>query len=333
METTTTPSDHKENKDLKSKVLLYGITALALGGAAYGAYTLYEHYVKAGAEKQVMTNPAVQQAETLRAALFRSGLDWGLHFGTANKDAVFAIASEITDFSAVETEYKNLYNADLQDDLREKLGADDLQKFLNTLNYNPNTVENKTKTKGGKTSKIGLGKALIVTIAKANLRKTPQDISHWSFHSNIIKLAEQGVFLGGSTGKTAYDNNGASNTGTLYLEIKSISMDTRKPIFFWVAASQVKAMAKAEFDSTNPPLMRLNEKETLSGMENSRLVIAEYNTPVMDANFKLVAIASPMQALGNEIMQLNDKKGNEYVKFLSQQQNEYWVNKKFIKII
>ncbi|MHB8402034.1 MAG: hypothetical protein ACYDCN_08470, partial [Bacteroidia bacterium] len=150
----TKAAESKSHTDFKTKLLLAGITVLAVSGAVYGGYTLYEHYVKTGAEKDVLTNPAVQQAETLRAALFRSGIDWATHFGTANTDAVLAIASTITDLSAVEAEYKKLYNADLQDDLREKLGADGLQKFLNTFNYNPNTVENKGKTKGGKASTI-----------------------------------------------------------------------------------------------------------------------------------------------------------------------------------
>lgn len=89
------------------------------------------------------------------------------------------------------------------DDLRLKLGADGLTRFLNTMKYNANTVENKASTHTGKPPKIGLGKALIVTIASANLRKKPQDISHWSLHSNIIKTAAQNIFLGGSTGTSA----------------------------------------------------------------------------------------------------------------------------------
>jgi hypothetical protein len=324
-----------DNEHIKTKLLVAGISVLALGGMAYGAYTLYEHYKKTDAEKDVLKKPEVQQAETLHAALFRNGIDWALHFGTSDTNAVMAIASSISDFSAVEAEYKNLYNADLQADLEQKLGADGLQRFLNTFNYNPNTTENKAKAKSsGKASAIGFGKALIVTTAKANLRKKPQDLSRFSLHGNIIKLAEQGVFLGGSTGNTSYDNNGASKTGTLYIEIKSRAWDTRKPIFFWVAASQVKAITSAEMDSTNPPLMQLNEKDTLSGLDISQsTIVAFYNAPIMDANFKLVAMASPMQELGHELMQLDDNKGNVYIKFKSLKQNEYWVNKKFIQII
>jgi len=334
--TTAVATDRKKDTDFKTKLLLLGITVAALGGTAYGIYTFYEHYKKTDTEKDVLTNPAVQQAETLRAALFRSGADWALHFGTADTDAVLAIASTITDFSAVEAEYKSLYNADLQDDLREKLGADGLQKFLNTFNYNPNTIENKAKAKAsGKTSTIGFpAHSILITTASANLRRTAKDTSRWSLHSNIIQLVPQGNFLGETTGKTAFDNDGASNTGTLYVEVRTVSHDTNKPIFFWVAASQVRVLPYDEYKAKRPPFTRINEKDTLNGLEilNKQLITA-YPAPIMDAKFKLVAMASPKQELGRELMQLNDGKGNQYVKFLSHQQNEYWVNKKFIKII
>ena len=87
-------------------------------------------------------------------------------------------------------------------------------------------------------------------------------------------------------------------------------------------------------DASNPTLMMVNEKDTLSGFDiTERLVVARYCAPIMDKQFKLVATASPKQELGYELMQLNDNKGNVFIKFKSLKQNEYWVNKKFIQII
>jgi hypothetical protein len=319
--------------DFKTKAIAAGVGAIALTGIILGAIKYIEHTKTTETEKQVLTNPQVQQAMTLRAALYRSGIDWAVHAGTADTDALFNIASTITDLNEVETEYTNLYHSDLLADLKEKLSADELTKFLNTINYNPSSVENVAKVKAGAPPKIGFAKALIVTTAKANLRKAPKDTKRWSFHGNIITLAEKGMFLGGSTGKTVYDNNGESKTGTLYIEIKSRAWDTRKPIFFWVAASQVKTITTAELDS-NTQLMELNEKDTLAGFDNgTNKVIASYNAPVMNAQFKIIAIAPPMQELGRELMRLKDNKGNVFVKFISHKQNEYWVNKKFIQII
>ena len=166
------------------------------------------------------------------------------------------------------------------------------------------------------------------------MRKTPKDISHWSLHSNIIKSADKGIFLGGATGKTMFDNNGASATGTLYVEIKSVALDTKKAVFFWVAASQVTGVTKADYDTNHYPLISLKEKETLGNLyEGQKTVITSIPTPIMNNAFELVAIAKPAQALGYEVMQLDDKKGNKYVKFVSAGQKEYWVNKKFVQII
>ncbi|MFI5140759.1 MAG: hypothetical protein ACHQII_00255 [Bacteroidia bacterium] len=324
------------NEHIKTKLLVAGIGVLVVGTAIYGGKALYDHYKKTDAEKQILTTPEVSQAMELRAAMNPSGFNWMQSFDGSDKVALFRVASEITDLNKVQEEYTTLYKSDLMDDIRSKIGADGVTKFKNTLSYNPNTVENKASTKAGKPPKIGFGKALIVTTAKANLRKKPQDTSKWSLHSNIIKLAEQGMFLGGSTGNTSYDNNGASKIGTLYIEIKSRAWDTRKPIFFWVAASQVKTITSAEMDATNPKLMQLNEKDTLNGIEFSQPVntlIANYNAPIMDVNFKPVAMATPMQELGQELMQLDDNKGNVYIKFRSLKQNEYWVNKKFTQTI
>ena len=321
--------------DFRITLLKVGIGLAIVGGASYGAYKLYEQHKKTSAEKDVLKKPEVQQAETLRAALFRSGIDWALHFGTSNQDAVLAIASDITDFDAVQAEYKNLYNSDLQDDLREKLGVDGLQKFLNTFKYNPNTVENKANTKNGKASTIGIpAHSIIITKAKTNLRRTPKDTSRWSFHSNIIQLVEQGVFLGESTGKTAFDNDGQSNTGTLYIEIRTVALDTNKPVTFWVAASQVGVLSYADYKAHRPPFVHVKEKDTLNGLDDlQKQLITIYPAPIMNNEFKTVALAKPMQSLGHEIMRLNTGKGIEYVKFLSLQQKEYWVDKKYIQII
>lgn len=334
METTEMHTPQEPPKtDFRLTLLKVGIGFVIVGGASYGLYKLYEHQKKTSSEKEVLTNPAVQQAETLHAALFRTGIDWALHFGTSNTDAVMAIASQITDFSSVAAEYKNLYNSDLQDDLQQKLGAEALQRFLNTFNYNPNTVENKAKAKNGKGAGVGIpAHSIIVTKAKTNLRRTPKDTSKWSLHSNIIQLVEQGVFLGASTGQTAFDNNGQSDTGTLYIEISTVALDTNKPVKFWVAASQVKAITYDEYKAHRPPMVHVKEKDTLSGISFDKQLVTTYPAPIMNAEFKAVALAKPKQVLGFEIMRLYTGK-EEYIQFLSMGQQQYWVNRKFVKII
>ena len=176
--------------------------------------------------------------------------------------------------------------------------------------------------------------SLIATKLQANVRKTPKNISRWSFDSNIIKLAEAGKFIGFATGKTSFDNSGVGETGTLFIEIQSVAVDTKKPIFFWVAVSQLQTISQDDYKSKKYPFFLLNEKDTLSGFDPSKKrVIAYYNTPVMDEKFKMVGIASPLQSLGYSVMELRDNKGNQYVKFKTTQNKEHWVNKKYVQII
>jgi len=111
-------------------------------------------------------------------------------------------------------------------------------------------------------------------------------------------------------------------------------LDTSKPVTFWVAASQLQSISKADYTARKYPFFFVNEKDTLSGIDGyNKRVIAFQSAPVMDEKFKMIGIASPHQVLGYSIMELNDKKGNEYIKFITNQRKQHWVNKKFVKVI
>ena len=216
------------------------------------------------------------------------------------------------------------------DDLRQELSPEDYTKFLNTLKFSTNNIN-----KGANKPKIDFKKGtLIATKLQANVRKTPKNISRWSFDSNIIKLAEAGKFIGFATGKSEFDNSGAGETGTLFIEIQSVALDTKKPVFFWVAASQLQTISQADYKARKYPFFWLNEKDTLNGFDGTqRRVIAFTSVPVLDEKFKMIGIASPLQQLGYSIMELNDNKGNEYVKFITNQKKQHWVNKKYVQVI
>jgi hypothetical protein len=72
----------------------------------------------------------------------------------------------------------------------------------------------------------------------------------------------------------------------------------------------------------------------LGGIDSyQKRVIAFQATPIMDEKFKLIGLASPLQLLGYSVMELRDKKGNEYIKFITQTGKQHWVNKKQVQII
>lgn len=321
-----------ENKDsIKNKLLDYGVKAVLLGGAVYGLHALYQQYQKDHTEQQVEQKPEVGQAMALYSAMNPSGMEWMRKFDGTNTEAVFATANEISDLNKVMAAYKQLYNSSMLDDLRQELSPDDYTKFLNTLKFSP---ANTNKGTDNKPKNNFINGTPLITKLKSNLRRTPQNISHFSLNSNIIKLADAGKLIGFATGKSQFDNGSGTGIGTLFIEIKSIALDTSKPVTFWIAASQLEAISKADYTARKYPFFFVNGKDTLSGIDGyNQRVIAFQSVPVMDEKFKMIGIAAPHQVLGYSIMELNDKKGNEYIKFITNQRKQHWVNKKFVKVI
>lgn len=320
----------KDNDNIQHKLLDYGLKTVIVVGAVYGITKVVKHYQKNNTEHQVEKNPAVNQAMSIYSAMNPSGMDWMKKMDGTNTESILNTAKEITDLNNVQDAYRKLYNASLLDDLRQELSPEDYTKFMNTLKYNPNNGN-----KGTSNASINFKRgSFVATKLPANLRKTPKNISKWSLDSNVVKFVEAGKFIGFATGKSEFDNSGAGETGTLFIELQSIALDTRKSIFFWVALSQVQSISQADYKARKYPFFWVNEKDTLSGFdtENKR-VIAFTSVPIMDEHFKMIGIALPMQQLGYSIMELNDNKGNEYIKFVTDKQKQHWVNKKHIQLI
>ena len=320
----------ENNDNISHKLLDYGLKAVLVAGAVYGISKIVKNYQKSNTEHQVEKKPEVSQAMTIYSAMNPSGMDWMKKMDGTNTEAILNTAKEISDLNKVQDAYRKLYNSSLLDDLRQELSPEDYTKFLNTLKFNPKNIN-----KGNNKPKIDFKKgSLIATKLQANVRKTPKNISKWSFDNNIIKLAEAGKFIGFATGKSEFDNSGTGETGTLFIEIQSVALDTKKPLFFWVAASQLQTISQADYKARKYPFFWLNEKDTLNGFDGTqKRVIAFSAVPVLDEQFRMVGIASPMQQLGYSVMELNDNKGNEYIKFITNKKKQHWVNKKFVQVI
>ena len=321
----------EDKNSITHKLLDYGVKAALVAGAVYGISKIYHHYQKDQTEQQVEDKPEVGQAMALYSAMNPSGMEWMRKMDGTNTEAVFTTANEITDLNKVMAAYKKLYDSSLLDDLRQELSPEDYNKFLNTLKFSTNNTSKGAADKPKNTFTKGTP---LITKLQANLRKTPKDISHWSFSSNIITLADAGKAIGFATGKTQFDNAGGSNTGTLFIEIQSQAKDTKKPIVYWAASSQLQAISIADYKAHKYPFLWLNQKDVLSGIDEvQRRVVVFQATPVMDEKFKMIGIASPLQVLGYSVMELNDNKGNEYIKFNTKEGKQHWVNKKYVQII
>ena len=320
----------ENNDSISHKLLDYGLKAVLVAGAVYGISKIVKNYQKSNTEHQIEKKPEVSQAMAIYSAMNPSGMDWMKKMDGTNTEVILNTAKEIADLNKVQDAYRKLYNTSLLDDLRQELSPEDYTKFINTLKFSTSNTN-----KGNSKPKIDFKRGTYVaTKLQANVRKTPKNISKWSFDSNIIKLAEANRFIGYATGKSEFDNSGNASTGTLFIEIMSVALDTKKQITFWVAASQLQTVTKAEYTARKYPFFFLNEKDTLSGFDSTqRRVIAFSAVPVLDEQFRMIGIASPMQQLGYSVMELNDNKGNEYIKFITNQKKQHWVNKKFVQVI
>ena len=320
----------ENNDNIQHKLLDYGLKAVVVAGTVYGISKLIKHYQKNNTENQVEKNPEVSQAMTIYSAMNPSGMEWMRKMDGTNTEAILNVAKEITDLNKVQNAYRKLYNSSLLDDLRQELSPEDYNKFLNTLKYNPNNIHTGT-TKPKIDFKRG---SFIVTKQRANLRKTPKNTSKWSLDNNIIKLAEAGQFIGFATGKSEFDNSGSGDSGTLFIEIQSVALDTKTTIFFWVALSQLQVISQADYKARKYPFFWINEHDALTGFDGKqKRVIAFTSVPILDEQFKMIGIASPLQQLGLSVMELNDNRGNEYIKFITTQHKQHWVNKKFVQVI
>lgn len=320
----------ENNDSISHKLLDYGLKAVLVAGAVYGISKIVKNYQKSNTEHQIEKKPEVSQAMTIYSAMNPSGMDWMKKMDGTNTEAILNTAKEIADLNKVQDAYRKLYNASLLDDLRQELSPEDYSKFINTLKFSTSNTN-----KGNSKPKIDFKRGTYVaTKLQSNIRKTPKNISKWSFDSNIIKLAEANRFIGYATGKSEFDNSGNASTGTLFIEIMSVALDTKKQITFWVAASQLQTVTKAEYTARKYPFFFLNEKDVLNGFDGAqKRVIAFSAVPVLDEQFRMIGIASPMQQLGYSVMELNDNKGNEYIKFITNQKKQHWVNKKFVQVI
>lgn len=318
-----------ENKhSTRDKLLDYGFKALLIAGAIYGINKIIKNYQKTSTESKADEKPEVRQAMTIYSSMNPSGMEWMRKMDGTNTEIIFKTAKEIADLDKVQSAYRKLYNSSMLDDLRQELSPQDYTRFLNTLRFstaNINKEANKPKLEYKKGTPLA-------TKLESNIRRTPKNISKWSFDSNIITLASSGKYIGFATGKSEFDNSG-SETGTLYIEIQSVTLDTRKPVYFWVAASQLEIISDADYKARKYPFFFLKEKDVLNGFDGSeKRVISFCLAPIMDDKFKQVGMVTPFTLLGFSVMELTDKKGNGYVKFKTNNHKQYWINKRFAHI-
>lgn len=305
------------NKDLLIKAGA-GLVLVWLGNK------LLKNLKKDQTESKIETDPTVGQAQGLRQAMNPSGNEWMRKMDGTNKEAIFAIAKDITDIEAVRASYRKLYTnlkimnsaASLYEDLQGELSASDYQKFLSLA----------TKGKAGSHNYAPKREDIpvnnwVITKAQTNIRKTPVKESKYLPGNNILKLVELGKLLGITTGKFVFDES----NDVVFVEFWTFNPKKEKKIYY-VAKSQVELISNDEKKKRE-----IKEKiplEVLQGIDNDSSpqeeVISIEKIEIYNEHFKHIATAPKGMIIGFPIMTMDTGKGM-YIKVTTVQGLIRWV--------
>lgn len=294
--------------------------AIILGGLYYGK-KLYTTYQKKNSDRLVAESPEKAQALLLRSALSPT---WLWYLSEADKNKLFEVAEQINDYKAVSTEYGNeTEGRSLEDDLKFKLSAEGLSKFL--------ALASKGKTGDKKYAKVRTdipAKQWVITIAEANIRKTPVLQSKWLPANNIVATVPANKSIGVSTGKFAYDENG----DVTFIEFSTFN-SKRQKVFYYVAKSQVAYKSGPEMEKLDKtrdkiPFVLLNG---VSDNQQNQLVSLR-PCIIYDENKNALFTSAANLILGFPVMEINT--GNEtLIQFKTIQDKIRWVNKAYTKTV
>lgn len=324
------PEQHKNT--LIDYAVKGGLVLLLL----WGGKKFYNQWRVNQQEKKAADDPATQQAIKLRTAMEGAGTD---------EKTIFETAKEITDWEAVTTAYRNLYQANVTEDLKDDLSAEEYQKFFNIINLTQRKPDQKIKTS------VEFSKGRIaISKAQVNIRKTPRASGSQTKdkllvfgRSNIITTIDAGIAAGITTGRTMFDEK-AEPSGVLFIEITVLKKNAPVKDAFtaWVAASQIETLTGEQYKLKRNPALSITKEQyddasaSLNGTELGanyrREIVTISPTYILNDKFQAIGEAAKNIILGFPIMELNTP-NEDYVKFLTIDDTQRWVKKKHIKTI
>lgn len=318
----------------KDTIIDYAVKGGLLILLLWGGKKLYNQWRVNQQEKRAGDDPATQQAIKLRTAMEGPGTD---------EKTVFETAKEITDWQAVTNAYRNLYQTNLTEDLKDDLSAEEYQKFFNIINLTEKAPGKSVK------SNVDTGKGrIVVSKARVNIRKTarasgsPTKDKLLVFgRSNIITTADKGIAIGVATGRTSFDEK-AEPSGVLFLEVQVLRKGAaiKDSYTAWVAASQVETITGEEYKTKKYPPLSITKEQydeassSLTGTEYvnyDQEIITHSPAEIMNEKFEVVGNAESQMILGFPIMELKAK-DKTLVKFMTIDDTKRWVDKRFVNI-
>ena len=339
------------------------VNVVLLGVGGYIAYRIvkkvYENMRKSAAEHNAGEDPHVRIAMGLRAAMNPSGMSWMRSFDTTNVSKMYEYAGQITNLSAVQSAYKDLYQDNLMDDVQKELNNNEYQRFMTLVTSNNNLVN---ASNSGTTSSTAVKYAnagdIIVAKAALNVRSSPKGNYNGGLHEilepnkNIIRTVKKGDFIGIATGRQEFDvaNNikfievGYSIGSNIPEAVKKLIGGFQGEVRHWVSSSAAyvdkfptKAKALAAYPNISTLLSYLQPPSgvSLKGIADERTptVITTANSIVMDGNMQPIISIQPNVMLGECLMVLSTNSSQQLVKFRTVQGAERWIDSQTVKII
>lgn len=320
----------------KNTLIDYAVKGGLLLLLLWGGKKFYTQWKTNEQEKKAADDPATQQAIKLRTAMEGAGTD---------EKTIFETAKEITDWEAVAIAYRNLYQTNVTEDLKNDLSAEEYQKFFNIINLTQKKPNQKVKTafdyaKGN----------VAISKAKVNVRKTPRASGSQTKdkllvfgRSNIITTVDAGMAIGITTGRTSFDEK-AEPSGVLFIEVTILKKDApiRDSYTAWVAASQIETLTGEQYKQKRNRALVItaeqynNASASLNGTgvepNYRKEIITVSPTHVLNDKFQSVSETAKNIILGYPIMELNTPT-EDYIKFQTIDDTQRWVKKKHVKTI
>lgn len=291
-------------------------------------------------------SPEVRQAMVIHDAFNPSGVSILKSFDSTNTSKIFDAAKNITNFDEVIKSYNKLYGGDLMQDLQNELSAEDYQKLMTLISTIPGKA-------GAPAVNFAKKNQMVVAKKEVYVRKTPDASYHEAWYesskgNNVLFQAKPGDFIGYATGKQELDlKNNVKFIQVGYIVKKEGLPAAFKPYAgksytMWIASSKDYVDI---YDYFKPMFLQYPNTKTVVTFKKpldyydktvkgfpAKMVVSISDAKILNEKMLPYCTVEKYVLLGEYIASLTSGK-TKYIKFLTVDNTERWVDSNHIKII
>ena len=291
-------------------------------------------------------SPEVRQAMVIHDAFNPSGVAILKSFDSTNTDKIFDAAKNIKNFDEVVKSYQKLYGRDLMADLQNELSAESYEKLMTLIS----TVPGKA---GAPAVTFAKKNQMVVAKKEVYVRKTPDASYHEAWYEsskgdNIMFQAKPGDFIGYATGKQELDlKNNVKFIQVGYIVKKeglpaAFKAYAGKSYTMWIASSKDYVDV---FDYFKPMFLQYPKTKTVVTFKKpldyydatvkgftTKMVVSTTGTKILNEKMQPYCTVERFVLLGEFLGSLVQGK-TKYIKFLTVDNTERWVDSRTVKII